>query len=313
VTRSVVAPILTVLLVLAAAPALAQEAEVTPVPADLDQRTNDELWGMACLWQVGSNRDVVPAAREALVRRGPAILDWLIPDKLDASSTLVTRALTDVVRGVGAAEAVPRLLPQLEHENAAVRRNAATLLGDLDAAEAAPAIAGLLGDPEARLGALAALARLKAQDAVPSIAALARGDAPERVRFTAVSTLGGIGGPDAERVLVTELGNEDAPVRFAAQYALEKLDAVDAFRSALDSSDHRVRLHALAGLGRIGDQAARRDVLRFLGDPDPVTRGFAADALGAMLTDATRAILERAREVETDSFARTKMEQALDR
>ena len=301
------------LLLQAAAATFAQDAEVTPVPADLDQRSNDELWEMACLWQVGSNRDLVPAAREALVGRGPAILDWLIPDKLDATSSLVTRALTEVLQGVGAAEAVPRLLPQLRHENAVVRRNAASLLGDLDATEASGAIASLLDDPDARLGALSALARLKATDAVPAIAALARSDAPERVRFTAVSTLGGIGGAEAERVLVEELGGSAAPVRFAAQYALEKLKAVDALRAALAAKDRRVRLHALAALGRIGDAAARRDVLRFLDDEDPIVRGFAADALGAMLSDPIRARLSEGLASETDSFARTKMKQALER
>ena len=133
------------------------------------------------------------------------------------------------------------------------------------------------------------------------------------MRFTAAATLGSIGGADAERALVEELGATAAPVRFAAQYALEKLKAVDALRGALASSDRRVVLHALAALGRVGDESARPDVLRFLGDPSPVVRGFAADALGTMLSDPTRAILDQALAAETDAFARTKMEQALER
>ena len=117
---------LTTLLASAAAPTLAADEAMTPVPVDLDERPLDELWEMACLWQVGSNRDVVPAAREALIRRGPAVLDWLIPDKLDTDDSLVTRALTDVARGLGAEAATPRLLPQLQHGTAAVRRNPCT-------------------------------------------------------------------------------------------------------------------------------------------------------------------------------------------
>jgi HEAT repeat protein len=283
------------------------------VPADLDQRSLDDLWTMACLWQVGSNRDVVPAARAELVRRGAPVLDWLIPGRLSTSDSLVTRALEDVIQGIGADLATPRLLPELGSEDAATRRNAASLLGLLGAKEAAPAIADLLSDPDSRLGALSALGALREPSAVPAIVALARSDAPERARSTAVSTLGAIGGAAAERELVVELASPVAVIRFAAQYALEKLRAVDALRGALRAGTRRVVLHALAALGRIGDARARLDVIAHLGDASPQVRGFAADALGAMLTEPARAILRQALAAETDGFARTKMQQALER
>jgi len=291
----------------------AQDAAVTPVPADLDQRSLDDLWEMACLWEVGSNKEIVPAARAELVRRGAPVLDWLIPAKLSTSDTLVTRALEVVVQGVGAKEAAPRLMAQLSATDPSVRRNAASLLGFVGAKEAAPELGKLLSDPDARLGALQALGTLADPASVPDIAGLARSDAPERVRYAAVSTLGQIGGSAAEKELVFQLGSDVPTIRFAAQYALEKAKAVDPLRAALKTNDEHVILHALAALGRIGDESARPDVLAFLGHPSAQVRGFAADALGAMLNDPTRAILRQALAAETDGFARKKMQQALAR
>lgn len=301
------------LLAALAAPSRAQQAPVEAVPADLAQRSLDDLWAMATRWEVGSNRDVVPAARQELVRRGAAALDYVVPAKLDTKDTLVTRALSVVVTGLGREAALPRLLPQLESPVANVRRNAADLLGALGAKEAAPALARLLSDPDARLGALSALGALKDPSAVPAIAALLRSDAPERVRCTAAMTLGQVGGAEAEAALAAHLAARDAPGRFAAQYALEQAKAVGTLASALRHEDQRVLLHALSALGRIGDASARAAVLPFSSDERAVVRGFAAEALGSMMDDATRTALEARLATEVDPFARGKLEAALAR
>ena len=270
----------------------------------------EALWQDAVKWEVGSNKDLVPAARAALVALGPRTLDFLVPEKLDTKDGLTIRALQVVVVGLGE-DAIPRLLPLLDSERPNVRRNAADLLGGLRAREAVPGIACLLADPDARQGALSALAALGAREAVPDVAALARSDAPERARFTAASTLGSLGGPRAVAELVELLSDRAAPVRFAAAGALEKLKAVDALHGALSSEDLRVRLHAIAALGRVADPSARADLVRLLGDTSPMVRGFAVEALASMATDEDRRALETLASTERDPFVVGKLEDAL--
>jgi hypothetical protein len=285
----------------------AGSAPSAPVPEPRDLAT---LWRDACLWEVGSNTEKVPEARRRLVVEGERSLDYLIPAKLDTKDTLVTRALNVVITGIGKS-ATARLVPCLDSGKADVRRNAADLLGALGATETAPAIAKLLADPDARLGALAALGQLKSPAAVPQIAALMQSDAPERVRYTAAATLGAVGGDDAIRALLGQLSSPVAPLRFAAQYALEALKANEALRSRLGDADLRVRLHAIAALGHNRDDASRADLLRLLGDPSPIVRGFAAEALAPMLDPSDRPILESRLVMETDPFVRGKLSLAL--
>jgi HEAT repeat protein len=252
-------------------------------PAGRAQEDLEALWRDASLWEVGSNAEKVPAARAALIALGDRALDFIIPARLDTRDGLVIRALQTVVKGIGPA-AVPRLLACLESPAADVRRNAALLLGHLGAVEAAPAIARLLSDRDARLGALAALGALSARDAAQEVAALAASDDPdvsERVRVTATSTLGALAGDAAVAALLEALASASAPVRFAAQAALERLKAVPALRSRVHAGDRRVRLHAIAALGRIADPAASGDLASCVDDPDPVVRGFVVEALGA--------------------------------
>src|SRR5262245_49336564 len=66
--------------------------EARAAPANLEA-----LWHDACLWEVGSNKEKVPAARAALVAEGERALDYLVPARLDTKDTLVTRALTVVL------------------------------------------------------------------------------------------------------------------------------------------------------------------------------------------------------------------------
>lgn len=287
-------------------------APTGPAPAASAADASDlvALWHDACLWEVGSNAEKVPEARRKLVAEGGRVLDFLIPAQLDTKDTLVTRALTVVITGIGK-DAAARLIPCLDSDKADVRRNAADLLGALGAAEAAPAIAKLLADPDARLGALAALGQLKSPAAVPQIAALMESSAPERVRYTAAATLGAVGGEDAIRALGGQLSSPAAPLRYAAQFALESLKATSALRSRLDDPDLHVRLHAIAALGHIQDRASRPDLLRLLEDPLPVVRGFAAEALASMLDPSDRSVLQSRLESETDAFARGKLTLAL--
>ena len=276
-------------------------------------RSMDDLWREATLWEVGSNTEKVPAARKALIARGAETLAWLVPAKLDTKDTLVTRALSVIVTGIGATASQP-LRDALTSDIANVRRNAADLLGQLGDASSAPAIARLLEDTETRGGALTALGALKSRESVPAIAALlARTDGvKERERVLAASTLGGIGGDDAQAALQRTLSDERAQVRWAAQLALEKIAAAAPLVPlTLSRANGPARLHAIAALGNIGDVSAAPILLPLLRDSVPQVRGFAAEALGRLKRAEDASALRDALTRETDAFARGKMESAL--
>lgn len=280
-------------------------------------------WKDACLWEVGSNLEKVPAARKKLIEAGEPTIDFLIPGKLDQADTIITRALSMVICGIAGTptqkpqspeireKTIKGLIAAIDSTSPVVRRNAADLLGQLGADEAASKIAGLLSDKDARGGALAALGALKAQSAVPAIAAMAKDPAvSERGRFTAVSTLGAIGGAEAQKELLGLLSDKSATVRFAAQYALEAMRAIGGFIEALGLADRRARLHALSGLGHIAERSTRGNILPFLRCEDTTERGFAVEALAAMPKPSDRAWVEAMLVTEKDEFVRGKLLEA---
>lgn len=299
-------------LTLTATGARAQVTQAGPAVSTAP-RDVDSLWKDACLWEVGSNKDIVPAARQALIARGESVLDWLIPARLETKDTLITRALNVVITGIGSA-ATPRLITALSSGSANIRRNAADLLGALKATDAAPAIARLLSDPDTRLGALSALGALKAQASVLPIASLLGDEtALERHRVTAAATLGQIAGPEAIVALAGHLGARAAAVRYACQYALQIEEAAPTLRTLLMHPDPRVRLHAMAALGVIAGPASRAVIVERLSDPSPIMRGYAAEALARVQQGSDDVVLRAALGRETDAFARGKFEAALAR
>ncbi len=287
-----------------------------PVRADEDL---EALWKEACLWEVGSNAEKVPAARNRLIAAGEKALDLLVPAKLDTADGLVARGIQTVLGGLAKPEnaalrrkTIDRLIPCLGSEHANVRRNAAEVLGQVGAVEAAPAIAKLLDDKDARLGALRALGGLKQESTVPAVVALLESQSLERHRVEAAVTLAGIGGDAAREALLRALAAPTAPVRFAAQFGLEKLKAVDALRAKLADPARTVRLHAIWALGRLGDTTARADLMARLDDPDPVVRGFAAGAVTPMLGPADHDDVRKRLAAETHPFAKGKLAAALE-
>lgn len=270
----------------------------------------DALWRDACQWEVGSAIPAVRAAREKLVALGSASLDYVIPSKLDTADALVIRAIEEVVVKIGG-DAAERLMPCLDSERPNVRRVAARLLGKLGATGAATKIVALLGDKDAQGGALEALGALKATEAVPAIAGLMRSAGKERTRIACLGALAAIGGDEAREAILSALSHKSAAVRFAAQFALEKMKAVDALRARLSDADPRVRLHAIHALGRIGDPAAREDLRKLLDAEDPLVRGFAAEALAPMFQPGDLDALRSRLEAETHPFVRGKLEGAI--
>ncbi|KAF0240683.1 MAG: hypothetical protein FD180_4818 [Planctomycetota bacterium] len=301
-------------------------AALIAMPARAEDLNLEAWWRDACLWEVGSNLEKVPAARKKLIEAGAPTLDFLIPARLDAADTIITRALSMVITGIAGSPAQPPQSPDLRNQafsgliNALtsdkpnVRRNAADLLGQMGATEAADHIAPLLKDKDARGGALAALGALKAESCVPDIAAMARDPSvSERGRFTAVSTLGAIGGARAQEALLGFLSDKTATIRFAAQYALESLRSTGALVSRLRDPDRRARLHAISALGRIGERSTRSDLKALLDDADATVRGFVVEALGFMQKPSDAAWIRERLVTEKDEFVKGKLLEALRR
>jgi HEAT repeat protein len=293
-------------------------------PARAEEPDLEAWWKDACLWEVGSNLEKVPAARKKLIEAGAPTLDFLIPAKLTAADTIITRALSMVITGIGGTatqepqspelrkKALDGLMTALSSADAVTRRNAADLLGQMGATEAAEKIAPLLKDPDARGGALAALGALKAEACVPDIAAMARDiDVSERGRFTAIATLGAIGGKLAQEALLEFLSDRTATVRFAAQYALEGLRSTGALVARLHDPNRRARLHVISALGRIGERSTRADLKPLLDDADPTVRGFVVEALGAMQKPSDAAWIRERLLTEKDEFVKGKLIEAL--
>ncbi|HUW82777.1 MAG TPA: HEAT repeat domain-containing protein [Phycisphaerae bacterium] len=100
-------------------------------------------------------------------------------------------------------------------------------------------------------------------------------DADPFVRSLAVSTLSGVGGPTAERILRHALQDDDPRVQANAIEALDQLAAAgDApeLRHKLDHSDNRVRANAVRALLKLRLPEAARALLDMLNHPNRMHR-----------------------------------------
>ncbi len=115
------------------------------------------------------------------------------------------------------------------------------------------------GEPEMiRIGALRGLAMSGGKDAVPALTEALKAAEPA-VQAQAIRQLSGIQGVDAAKVLGAHMASADAlaKVRILAALADRRDPAArPLFASALKDSALEVRVAALQGLGRLGDQSA---------------------------------------------------------
>jgi HEAT repeat protein len=138
----------------------------------------------------------------------------------------------------------------------AARANAARSAGILRAQGAVPALAASLRahDSQLILECLVALQKIKDPSAGPSVTPVVR-DLDEKVKITALETVGLLRSlPSAPEVRTAFTGAKNDKVRRAALSALAFLGLADdrsLFLQHLDDSDSALRVAALEGLGRI--------------------------------------------------------------
>lgn len=217
---------------------------------------------------------------------------------LRASETVEHKELQAVLRASvkGIAErnrgAVVRLL---EERDPVVASAAARLAGDMQIAEAGPALAGLLAHPDAkvRLAAVEAAVSLKASTAAGALQATL--EDPERdVRIAAARALGALRYGPAARRLEEILGSKEIRAAditekvafFEAYGTVAQGRAVDMLDKLLNSKGFlgkrepsEMRAAAALGLGKVDSPAAAASLRRAAADEDAVVRSAVNRAL----------------------------------
>ncbi len=185
---------------------------------------------------------------------------------------------------------VALLLNLLTDADAGVRAAAYESLGRVADGRASEAMAAgvdeidKLGEPaaapvrEAAANAFGAMGEV----AVPALVQLAR-SRNAKAREVAVTSLGRIGGADAEHALVTALQDNRSSVRQLAIQSLARNAATGSVRSlsaALEHRDPATRRSAIEAMGMVKGADAPRVLARLTADPDRAVREAAVRALG---------------------------------
>jgi HEAT repeat protein len=271
------------------------------------------LWEMACRWEVGDNRVIVPLARERLLALGAAARDRAL-ERVGTKDGLEFRAVEWTLGRFPAEEVVPALLARTAGPEVPVRKGAVRALASLRAEAAKGRLEEMLGsDPETRGTVLAALAALKCAPA--AVRGLLRSPKePEGVQ--AAVCLGAAGDGESVAALVDALGDDHPfPVRLAAaeQCAARFEVARPRLRALVLDREGPVvaRRNALLVLGRSKAPAAAAEIQECLEDPDPrirISAFRAAAELSAALApeEGTRLAraLDAARARETDPLVK---------
>jgi HEAT repeat protein len=241
--------------------------------------------------QSGSNRESVP------------LLLALLDEKDEGIRTGAGEALGKV----GDKTAVPRLIQAMQSDTAQMRRvaiGAVALIAD-PSGEAAltEALKNPNDDDEARAQATTGLGKIATPTAIATLVNALKDD-DLKIRSSAVAALARAGRPTPEaapNALVVDalnaaLRSESEPMRLGATQALQIVAAPSAngvLLATLQNSAEQVTVRAAAAraLGVPGNREAVDPLLRALDDPAGEVNEAARDALGAIGTEATEALL----------------------
>jgi HEAT repeat protein len=247
----------------------------------------DALWKIACRWEVGDNRIIVPAAREHLVALGAPALDRAM-ERVGTKDGLEFRAVESTLARFPAEDVVPLLLARTEEEDVAVRKGAVRALASLGAQAALPRLTVMLGsDAPSRGTVLAALATLR--HAPPEVALHIRSPKePEGVQ--AVLCLAAVGGSDAIAALCDSLGPDvPFPVRMAVVDRVGALAPLAVARLSSMTEDATLpamtRRNALRALGLSKSADATDAIALALFSDDPLVSFSAYEAGRDLLAD----------------------------
>lgn len=251
--------------------------------------------GMAQL--LTSRRDVRDEVLALLQRLGAPATDVLVDLLVAAESSAERRAYRDAI--ILCPDAVEPLQHLLRDHRWFVVRNAAELLGEMQAREADQDLINTLRHKDARVrrAATLALIRLGTPRALHTIVH-ALSDTEASVRLKAAQGLGAVRNPRAEQALLAALDTEqDLDVVVAILHALGKhgTDVVvarlvkeSASGSLLKRRPAARRLAAISALGESGAHAAGVVLRKLSRDRDASVRELASRVLGEAVEAAAR-------------------------
>lgn len=193
-------------------------------------------------------------------------------------------ALLEVLPPLPEREAVRKVLPYLQDPELRVRTAAANAVGRSDSRVVVPLLLDASRDPDSRLGAVQALARL---DEAPCGSLLEFLDDPSaKVRSTAAKGLGRCATSEARTAISAALDRESSPeIREQLAMALGKSGGHEAVRrlsAMLDDEDVSVRFMATRALPFTRAPEAFEPLLRALADPVDEIRAAALRSLGEL-------------------------------
>ncbi|MBD3236211.1 MAG: hypothetical protein GF330_05885, partial [Candidatus Eisenbacteria bacterium] len=233
--------------------------EIT-LTAEDSARTIEELFETASIWEVGSAREKVRRARQALHAKGIPALDYVVAEKLGTTSGLEYRAIESLAREYPDSFLV-RLLPRLDDPDERVQRNVIGLLGGLERAEACAPLVERLRDrthEEQWTRIIHALGRIgetevEGLDVRAALRPMLR-DAQERRRIYTAAALRALRDTVAIPALVDLLEDRQLTVRAAAHAALRRFQAAaipDLVAGLEAASSHRATI--VRTLGRAAE------------------------------------------------------------
>jgi HEAT repeat protein len=328
---------------LKAKPAPATPAEETTYTPDSTRakRPVKDVFKDAALWEVGEVRNKVKKARKELVALGREAAEYIAQEKLSSKDGLELRAMEDVAKAMPETIA-PYLYQALHDPNRWKRANASYLLGQAKPKGARDSLLAALKLPGYRpRWSISAFGDLGDQTVVPAILFYLH-DSYEPTRITTASTCGKLKNPAAVSELLNALDDPMFTVRSAAEQALVDIGdtlvilkigtppvfAAKTVASLFSEESRRWTARQLPHVVRLlGTLAAKLDtterraqriharnsLAQYLDQPEPAVRAMAVEALGKVMDQTARELLERKMADEADRFVLKKYREVLNR
>jgi len=217
--------------------------EITLAPEDT-QRTIEEIFDDAALWEVTDNREKVRRARMALIALGTRAVAWVAENKLDTRSGLERRAIIELFEEYPDSS-LPHLKSAFENGNKDTRKNVLVLFGKLKPTSVTELLLDKLHDNEfttLRPSILSVLGDIGDTTAAPMIVHFATSKI-ERERIASVRALGNLKHPPAYDAIFERLSDEPFTVRSAAAFAIAAQD-----EQVLPAIESRVEMREIESL-----------------------------------------------------------------
>ncbi|HSE99228.1 MAG TPA: HEAT repeat domain-containing protein, partial [Blastocatellia bacterium] len=181
----------------------------------------------------------------------------LVLERCSDEDENVRRSAVEHLAYIEDSRVIPILSAALENETPRVRAAAARAFGHIESDEALPHLLAALEDEDSwvRYYAVRSLGRHARAEGLNLLAPLAQTDAAGFVRVAAVEAIGGIGGPQAVKILVPLIEAEDPDLAHAALSALgltRHPDALPPLLATLRSPDADRRENAIRALKEHG-------------------------------------------------------------